>query len=43
VQQVFYSPDVNILYPLLLRLEKYMDEHGEEKPKKLVELLSQYR
>lgn len=43
VQEALYKSDANIQYPLLLRLEKYMDEHGEKKPKRLVELLSQYR
>ena len=31
VQQALYKTDANVQYPLLLRLEKYMDEHGEEK------------
>ena len=43
VQQALYKSDANIQYPLLLRLEKYMDEHGEEKPAILVRLLAQYR
>ena len=43
VQQALYTSDANVQYPLLLRLEKYMDEHGEEKPAVLVRLLAQYR
>lgn len=43
VQQALYKTDANVQYPLLLRLEKYMDEHGEEKPAILVRLLAQYR
>ena len=43
VQEALYKSDANIQYPLLLRLEKYMDEHGEEKPAILVRLLAQYR
>ncbi|WP_298525176.1 DUF4843 domain-containing protein [uncultured Porphyromonas sp.] len=43
IQHALYSSDANIQYPLLLRLEKYMDEHGEEKPAILVRLLAQYR
>ena len=43
VQQALYTSDANVQYPLLLRLEKYMDEHGEEKPAILVRLLAQYR
>ena len=43
VQEALYKSDANIQYPLLLRLEKYMEEHGEKKPKRLVELLSQDR
>ena len=43
VQQALYKSDANIQYPLLLLLEKYMDEHGEEKPAILVRLLAQYR
>ena len=43
VQEALYKSDANIQYPLLLLLEKYMDEHGEEKPAILVRLLAQYR
>ena len=43
VQQALYTSDANVQYPLLLRLEKYMDEHGEEQPAILVRLLAQYR
>lgn len=43
VQQALYTSDANVQYPLLLRLEKYMDEHHEEKPAVLVSLLARYR
>lgn len=43
VQKALYSSSADVQYPLLLLLEKYMDEHGEEKPGPLVSLLARYR
>ena len=43
VQKALYSSSTDVQYPLLLLLEKYMDEHGEEKPGPLVSLLARYR
>ena len=43
ILDVLSSRSADVQYDFFTRLEKYMDEHGEEKPAVLVSLLARYR
>ncbi|WP_455107185.1 DUF4843 domain-containing protein [Porphyromonas sp.] len=43
ILDIISSRSADVQYDFFTRLEKYMDEHGEEKPAVLVSLLARYR